>query len=117
MFSDILSVMGYQRAATTCTVHLVAYRNLNAATATLCQSLRQEAGRCWSDLVAAHFAGREAGTWLTDADLRAITKGGRYRRGYPREHDTPHVSFLLALHSAARIGLHAQRATDWRFSA
>ena len=71
--------MGYKRATTTCTVHLVAYRNLNATTAALCQSLRREAGRCWSDLVAAHLASRDAGTWLTDADLRAISKGGRYR--------------------------------------
>src|SRR6266536_3652496 len=78
MFSGILSAMGYKRTATTCTVQLVAYRNLSATTTTLWETLRREAGRCWTDLVQAHLASRHAGTWLTDADLRALTKGGRY---------------------------------------
>ncbi len=78
MFSGILSAMGYKRTATTCTVQLVAYRNLSATTTALWETLRREAGRCWTDLVQAHLASRHAGTWLTDADLRALTKGGRY---------------------------------------
>jgi putative transposase len=71
-------MMGYKQTATTCTVQLVPYRTLAAGTAALCESLRREAGRCWSDLVQAHRASREAGTWLTDADLRALTKGAHY---------------------------------------
>ena len=71
--------MGYKQTATTCTVQLVAYRDLSATTAALCARLRREAGRCWTAMVQAHVAYRDAGTWLTDADLRALTRGGRYR--------------------------------------
>jgi len=78
MFSGILSAMGYKHTVTTCTVQLVAYRNLPATTTAMCETLRREAGRCWTDLVQAHLTSRDAGMWLTEADLRALTKGGRY---------------------------------------
>ena len=41
-------------------------------------TLRQEAGRCWSEMVQAHVAAREQGVWLAEADLNALTKGHRY---------------------------------------
>src|SRR5215831_908573 len=66
-FSDILSDMGYKTTATTCSVQLLALHNLPPATLALCQALRREAGRCWSDLLAAHRAARQQGIWLTDA--------------------------------------------------
>jgi putative transposase len=70
--------MGYKTTSTTCTVRLVALHDLSPTTIKLCESLRQEAGRCWSDLVAAHLAARERGVWLSDRDLRSLTKGGCY---------------------------------------
>jgi putative transposase len=71
--------MGYKTAATTCTVQLVALHDLPQATITLCETLRQEAGRCWTDMVQAHDASRSTGHWLTESDLKAMTKGGIYR--------------------------------------
>jgi putative transposase len=70
--------MGYKASTTSYTVQLVALHDLPPATLALCQTLRQEAGRCWSDMLTAHVAAREADVWLTDADLRSLTKGGRY---------------------------------------
>jgi putative transposase len=70
--------MGYKITSTTCSVQLLALHVLPPATIALCEALRREAGRCWSDLVAAYLAARQQGIWLTDADLRALTKGGRY---------------------------------------
>lgn len=70
--------MGYKTDSSTCRVQLVAYRRLSAATAALCATLRQEAGRCWSDLVSAHTTARDQHQWLSDTDLRAMSKGGTY---------------------------------------
>jgi putative transposase len=70
--------MAYKTANTTATVQLVALRQLDPDTHALCDTLRREAGRCWSDLVQAHVAVREQGIWLAEADLNALTKGERY---------------------------------------
>jgi putative transposase len=70
--------MAYKTANTTATVQLVALRQLDPDNLALCDTLRQEAGRCWSDLIQAHVAAREQGVWLTEADLNALTNGGRY---------------------------------------
>jgi len=70
--------MAYKTATTTVTVQLIALPQLEPATHALCDTLRQEAGRCWSDLVQAHVAAHEQGVWLAEADLNALTKGGRY---------------------------------------
>jgi putative transposase len=70
--------MAYKIANTTATVQIVALRRLDPATHAFCDTLRREAGRCWSDLVQAHVAAREHGVWLTEADLNALTRGGRY---------------------------------------
>jgi putative transposase len=56
----------------------VPYRRLPSETAALCEALRREAGRCWTDIVQAHVASRD-GSWLTERDLRAMTRGERYR--------------------------------------
>jgi len=70
--------MAYKTANTTATVQLVALRHLDPDTQALCDTLRREAGRCWSDLVQAHLAARSQGIWLTETDLNAQTKGGIY---------------------------------------
>lgn len=62
----------------TVSVQLIPLRRLTPATIAQCEALRREAGRCWSELVAAHGASR-GGTWLTERELKARTKGGRYR--------------------------------------
>jgi len=70
--------MAYKTANTTATVQIVALRHLDPTTQALCDTLRREAGRCWTDLVQAHVAARQHGVWLAEADLNALTKGGRY---------------------------------------
>lgn len=65
-------------SATTARVQLVSYRHLSTATAAHCEQLRREVGRCWSELVALHVASR-SGTWLTERELKAMSKGGRFR--------------------------------------
>lgn len=74
----VQSNMPYKTANTTATVQLVALRQLDPATHALCDTLRREAGRCWSEMVQAHVAAREQGVWLAEADLNALTKGHRY---------------------------------------
>ncbi|NTU79794.1 MAG: transposase [Chloroflexales bacterium] len=59
-------------------VQLVPLRRLAPVTALLCEALRREAGRCWSELVALHVASR-GGKWLTERELKALSKGGRFR--------------------------------------
>ncbi len=71
--------MGYKTATTSNRVYLIHLHDLSAGQRQACERLRAEAGRCWSDLVAAHVANREQGCWLTDADLRGLTKGGAYK--------------------------------------
>ena len=50
--------MAYKIANTITIVQLVALHHLDPATRTFCDTLRREAGRCWSDLVQAHLAAR-----------------------------------------------------------
>lgn len=65
-------------AAAPCTVQLIPLRRLPAGVAAQCETLRREAGRCWSELVAVHVASR-GGAWLTERDLNAMSNGGRFR--------------------------------------
>jgi len=67
--------MGYKTTATTNTVHLVALHDLSTEIQSRCAMLRQEAGQCWTDLVRAHVAKRQSGVWLSEADLKQISKG------------------------------------------
>jgi putative transposase len=66
--------MGYKVSGTTCVVRLVPL-TVNRDQAKQCEALRQEAGRCWSDMVAAHVASR-SGPWLSANDLMHEFKGG-----------------------------------------
>ncbi len=70
--------MGYRTSATSCRVHLIHLHTLTPQQRAWCERLRVEAGRCWTDLVRAHVANREQGRWMSDSDLRAMTKGGVY---------------------------------------
>jgi len=70
--------MPYKQTATHCVVRLLALRGLSAATLAQCQTLRQEAGRLWTDLVALHTQAREHGQWLSASELEQATKGGQY---------------------------------------
>src|SRR5438105_2149724 len=66
--------MGYKMSGTTCVVRLVPLA-VNRDQAKQCAALRQEAGRCWSDMVAAYVASR-SGQWLSANDLMQEFKGG-----------------------------------------
>ncbi len=70
--------MAYKTANTSATVQIVALRSIDLATHALCDTLRQEAGRCWTALVQAHVAARNQGIWLTEVDLNTLTRGGVY---------------------------------------
>ena len=67
--------MGYRRADTNCIVRLLPLRKLNRQQQALCESLRWEAGRCWSEMLQAHIASR-GGTWLSAVELGKQFKGG-----------------------------------------
>ena len=67
--------MGYRRADTNCMVRLLPLRKLNRQQQALCESLRREAGRCWSEMLQAHIESR-SGKWLSAVDLGKQFKGG-----------------------------------------
>lgn len=66
--------MGYRLSTTAVTVEIVPLRGLNREQEGLCFALRREAGRCWSEMVAAQVASRD-GKWLTGNDLEKQFKG------------------------------------------
>jgi len=68
--------MPYRAGVTQCVVRLVALRRLSAARLAQCAALRQEAGRCWTDVVAAHQAGRAQGRWLSVRELEQVGAAG-----------------------------------------
>jgi len=57
-------------------VHLLPLRKLNRQQEELCKSLRQDAGRCWTDMLQAHIESR-GGKWLSSVDL-----GRRFKEQY-----------------------------------
>ena len=69
--------MGYRSTATTCIVRLLPLRGLSNAQADLCRFVREEAGRCWTDMLQAHIESR-SGKWLSSVDLGKMYKG-QYR--------------------------------------
>ena len=69
--------MGYRSAATNCIVRLLPLRGLSNAQADLCRFVREEAGRCWTDMLQAHIESR-SGKWLSSVDLGKMYKG-QYR--------------------------------------
>jgi putative transposase len=66
--------MGYRTAATNCVVRLLLLRDLNSQQEALCEALRREAGRCWTDMLQAHVESR-SGKWLSSVDLGKRFKG------------------------------------------
>ncbi len=71
--------MGYKTATTSNRVYLIHLYGLSVTQAATCVQLRTEAGRCWTDLVQAHVINREGGRWLSESDLKQLSKGGIYK--------------------------------------
>jgi len=66
--------MGYRSSYTNCISHIVLLRGLSAQQEALCLFLRNEAGRCWTDMLNAHIESR-GGKWLSAVDLSKMFKG------------------------------------------
>ena len=66
--------MGYHSTHTNCLVRIIPLRGLSAQQEVLCLSLREEAGRCWTDMLNAHIESR-GGKWLSSVDLGKMFKG------------------------------------------
>ena len=60
--------MGYRSVATNCIVRVLPLRGLSKQQAALCRFVREEAGRCWTDMLQAHMESR-GGKWLSSVDL------------------------------------------------
>ncbi len=66
--------MGLRTVTTNCIVRTFPLCGLSADTQALCFFLREEAGRCWTDMLRAHMASR-SGKWLSAFDLSQLFKG------------------------------------------
>jgi putative transposase len=66
--------MGYRSKRTNCIVRIIPLRGLSAQQEALCLFLREEAGRCWTDMLNAHIESR-GGKWLSSSDLKKMFKG------------------------------------------
>ena len=66
--------MGYRSKHTNCIVRILPLRGLSAQQEALCLYLREEAGRCWTDILNAHIESR-GGKWLSSIDLSKMFKG------------------------------------------
>lgn len=66
--------MAYRKVNTACVVRIIPLRHLNGQQADLCRALREEAGRCWTDMLHAHIASR-GGDWPSSNDLEKQFKG------------------------------------------
>lgn len=65
--------MGYKKTENNCVVHIIPLHSLNQKQATQCETIRREAGKCWTAMVNAHVDSRN-GTWLGDSDLKAMSR-------------------------------------------
>ena len=66
--------MGYRSSHTNCIVRIIPLRELSAQQQAHCLFLREEAGRCWTDMLNAHIESR-SGKWLSAVDLCKMFKG------------------------------------------
>jgi putative transposase len=66
--------MGYRSTHTNCIVRMIPLRGLSVQQEALCLFLREEGGRCWTDMLTAHIESR-SGKWLSSVDLSKIFKG------------------------------------------
>jgi putative transposase len=64
----------YRKAQTACVVRIIPLRGLSKTQTELCSVLRQEAGRCWTDMLHAHIESR-GGKWLSSGELEKLSKG------------------------------------------
>jgi putative transposase len=67
--------MRHGTKTTICKVHLIPLPHLPKTIAKVCETIRKEAGRCWSDIVKFHKEGRDSGQWPSCRDLEHSTKG------------------------------------------
>jgi putative transposase len=76
LFDAFITVhkMGYRSSHTNCIVRIISLRGLSAQQEALCLFLREEAGRCWTDMLNAHIESR-GGKWLSSAELGKTFKG------------------------------------------
>jgi putative transposase len=65
--------MDYRSTYTNYIVRIVPLRGLSAQQEALCLFLREEAGRCWTDMLNAHIESR-GGKWLSSSDLKKMFK-------------------------------------------
>jgi putative transposase len=66
--------MGYRSSPTNCIVRIIPLRGLSGQQEALCLFLREEAGRCWTDMLSAHVESR-GGKWLSFSDIKKRFKG------------------------------------------
>jgi len=66
--------MGYRSSHTNCLVRIIPLRGLSVQQEAFCLSLREEAGRCWTDMLNSHIESR-GGKWLSAVDLSKMFKG------------------------------------------
>lgn len=66
--------MGYRSSHTNCIVRIIPLRGLSAQQEALCLFLRNEAGRCWTDMLNAHIESR-SGKWISSVGLSKMFKG------------------------------------------
>jgi putative transposase len=66
--------MGYRSTHTNCVVHIIRLQKLSLQQQALCLLLREEAGRCWTDMLTAHMESR-GGKWLSAIELNKLFKG------------------------------------------
>jgi putative transposase len=66
--------MGYRSKHTNCIVRIIPLRELSAQQEAHCLFLREEAGRCWTDMLNAHIESR-SGKWVSAVDLCKMFKG------------------------------------------
>jgi putative transposase len=65
--------MGHRSSQTNYIVRIIPLRGLSDKQEALCLSLREEAGRCWTDMLNAHIESR-GGRWLSSVDLGKMFK-------------------------------------------
>lgn len=66
--------MGYRLSHTNCIVRIIPLHGLSAKQEALCKFLREEARRCWTDMLNSHIESRGS-KWLSSSDLKKTFKG------------------------------------------
>jgi putative transposase len=61
--------MGYKKTSTNCTVQIIAL-SIGKQQSEQCKVLRQEAGKCWTEVVTTHLKSRETNCWINEGNLK-----------------------------------------------